>query len=552
MGSPSAVYCFAAVVLGAYRQMHPINMDPKRAPGQEILVRVKHEISLLISRTYRNRSFTMAASGVLIILFVAASILWRLYSYLRNDPLVSVNRAHWSARYTGTWIWWQHIRDNTTAAVHQAHLRHGPVVRLGPSEVSVCCVDGGLDVIYGTRERLPKTDWYQVANSHGQEPMVAIKDEHSHRERKKMLQPPYTKTALRTDTRWLNAQATLSGRLKSALDEMSSRSSTMDFYDLAFAWSVDSTTEYVLGPNADSTLLCDLARARCMRKAYEQERSYQFLPLPTIVLKWMGYSPEISWVHQMIERAHSSSPKDSGTVMDHFVRALTRHHKAFKASTSGDINELVFSEIQDHMVAGIDTSAIAFTACTYLLSMPVHHKWQDQLRDELPSVGYSNAADLEKLSVLDAVLKEVLRLYAPVGGSQPRMTPDCVELGPPGHRVMVPKGVTVHSQAHTLHRSNAFPDPDVFDPGRWLHASPEDFTTMKRWYWPFGSGSRACIGMQLGTDNFKIAVATLYRNYRTEVGEGTSFAVSKGVIATPVDQGDYHLRIRLRSTMKYA
>jgi len=67
--------------------------------------------------------------GLTITLLVAACVLWRLYLRLRYDPLASAEAAHWSVRYTGAWIWWQHVRDRSAVAVHQAHLRHGPVVR---------------------------------------------------------------------------------------------------------------------------------------------------------------------------------------------------------------------------------------------------------------------------------------------------------------------------------------------------------------------------------------------------------------------------------------
>lgn len=33
--------------------------------------------------------------------------------------------------------------------IHAAHQKHGPIVRLGPNEVSVNCVDGGIRTVYG-------------------------------------------------------------------------------------------------------------------------------------------------------------------------------------------------------------------------------------------------------------------------------------------------------------------------------------------------------------------------------------------------------------------
>jgi cytochrome P450 len=190
---------------------------------------------------------------------------------------------------------------------------------------------------------------------------------------------------------------------------------------------------------------------------------------------------------------------------------------------------------------------IALTTCAWLLSLPANQEWQRKLHDELHSAGLpTSAADLEPLPILNAIVKEVLRLYPPAMGGLPRKTHKPVVLGPPGNEIEVPAGVTVHSQALTLHRSSAFRNPDDFDPRRWMHSPPEVLEEMERWYWPFASGSRACIGANLGTDNLKLGIATLFGGYRTEMVEGTKFALTEGFVSMPVDQGGYHLRLRVK------
>jgi len=342
-------------------------------------------------------------------------------------------------------------------------------------------------------------------------------------------------------------QRQFAARLKSALDHMNAQESCSDFYDLAFAWSVESTSQYLFGRTAKLHLLDDLPRARRTRQQYERQRTYQFLPLPAAILDLMGYRAEIGWMADMMHEAQSAASEASGTVLSYFTHALAMKGETRGESESKYDNAVLCSELQDHMVAGIDTSAAILTACAWYLSLPASQSWQTRLGDELRAAKQpTTAADLEKLPVLDAVVKEVLRLYAPVAGSQPRCTTRCVDLGPRGHSITVPSGVTVHSQAHTLHRSSIFTDPEAFEPGRWLNASSSHLAEMERWFWPFGSGSRACIGKQLGMDNLKLAIAALYGDYRTTVAEGTTFAISKGVIAMPVDQGGYHLRLRVR------
>ncbi|KAK4892094.1 hypothetical protein LTR27_009444 [Elasticomyces elasticus] len=461
----------------------------------------------------------MALTGGLTVVALIAPAFIVLLLQARRDPLKAAKSAHWSARYSGLWLWWQHFQDAGTDAVHKAHLRHGPVVRLGPSEISVCAVEGGLDTIYSFRDPMPKTGWYQVANSYGEQPMVALIDEASHRHRRKLLAQPYSKTSMRRNQRWTDAQPRLAHELHSALDKLATSSDTANFFDLAYAWAVDSISDYLFGAEANLHLLADIPRASRTRQAYDAQRAYQFLPLPPVLLNLLGYRPEISWIQgmQRIDNLEAS------TVFGHVSQSL---------GTSSNQKAVASAEMQDHMIAGIDTVDLALTACAWQLSL--NHAWQHRLHEELQSARcFVLAAELEALPILDAIVKETLRLHVPLTGAQPRITTKSTMLGPPGHEICVPAGVTVHSQAHTLHRSPAFKDAETFDPGRWLESTPEALKEMERWYWPFGSGSRSCVGAQLGTDNFKLAVATLYGSFRTETVEGSTLITSKGVLAVP-------------------
>ncbi|KAK5709833.1 hypothetical protein LTR17_019447 [Elasticomyces elasticus] len=461
-------------------------------------------------------------SGVTVVALIGSAFIVLLLQ-TRRDPLKAAKSAHWSARYSSLWLWWQHFHDVGADAVHKAHVRHGPVVRLGPLEISVCAVEGGLDTIYSFRDPMPKTAWYQVANSYGEQPMVALIDEASHRHRRKLLAQPYSKTSIRRNQRWIDAQPRLVRELHSALDKLATSSDTANFFDLAYAWAVDSISDYLFGVEASLHLLANIPKASRTRQEYDAQRAYQFLPLPSVLLDLLGYRPEILWIRGM----QRFDGLDANTVFQHISQGL---------GTSSNKEAVASAEMQDHMIAGIDTVDLALTACAWQLSL--NQAWQHRLHEELQSAqSHVLPAELEALPVLDAVVKEVLRLHVPLAGAQPRITTKCTMLGPPGSEISVPAGVTVYSQAHTLHRSPAFKDAETFDPGRWLESTPKALKEMERWYWPFGSGSRSCVGAQL---------ATLYGSFRTETVEGSTLITSKGVLAVPVSQNGCHLRLRVR------
>ena len=63
-----------------------------------------------------------------------------------------------------------------------------------------------------------------------------------------------------------------------------------------------------------------------------------------------------------------------------------------------------------------------------------------------------------------------------------------------------------------MHRNTeAFPDPDVFDPTRWTDASA--LREREKCLVPFSRGSRACIGQNLALCELYVTLGTLFRQF---------------------------------------
>lgn len=74
------------------------------------------------------------------------------------SPLSKVPLAHPLASITPAWITWIRFRLRENTTILDAHERLGPVVRLGPNEVSVNCYEGGLKPVYSAS--FEKHDFY--------------------------------------------------------------------------------------------------------------------------------------------------------------------------------------------------------------------------------------------------------------------------------------------------------------------------------------------------------------------------------------------------------
>ncbi|XP_025262469.1 cytochrome P450 4C1-like isoform X1 [Camponotus floridanus] len=177
--------------------------------------------------------------------------------------------------------------------------------------------------------------------------------------------------------------------------------------------------------------------------------------------------------------------------------------------TDLDIRE----EVDSFMFAGHDTTAtgIMFT----LLLLAEHKDIQKRVRLEVDDVmqengGKLNMRSLQNLSYLERCLKEALRLYPSVP-TLTRYTGNDVKL----QSYVVPAGTFVALNIYAVHRdSNFWPNPDVFDPDRFL---PEKIKNRHPYsYIPFSAGSRNCIGQRFGLLEMKAIVAPLVHNFYLE------------------------------------
>lgn len=121
---------------------------------------------------------------------------------------------------------------------------------------------------------------------------------------------------------------------------------------------------------------------------------------------------------------------------------------------------------------------------------------------------------LRSIPVLEAALKETLRLHPPLIILM-RVVVEEIELA--GHRI--PPGVTVAASPRISNRlAEDFPDPERFDPSRYLDPRQEDL--QNRWTWiPFGAGKHRCVGNAFAMMQMKAIFSVILRDYEFEMAQ---------------------------------
>jgi cytochrome P450 len=157
-------------------------------------------------------------------------------------------------------------------------------------------------------------------------------------------------------------------------------------------------------------------------------------------------------------------------------------------------------------LAGYDTSANALSWTLFLLAQ--HPPVMAAVLDELGRVLGGAAPTLEQLTqlpLLERVIKESMRILPPVVFTQ-RTSAHAFELG--GYAIPAGAAITV-SMYVTHHLPDIYPDPERFDPDRWLTAEPSAYG-----YMPFGGGPHVCLGAAFAMMEIKIVLALVLQRFR--------------------------------------
>ncbi|UYV80962.1 TBXAS1, partial [Cordylochernes scorpioides] len=158
-----------------------------------------------------------------------------------------------------------------------------------------------------------------------------------------------------------------------------------------------------------------------------------------------------------------------------------------------------------------DTTAVTLKFALHTLAH--HQDVQDKVREEVRKVqgdkDIFDPDDVGKLTYMEQVLSEVLRLYPPSPMAVQRLASKDYEVN--GKKI--PKSIPFIVALDALHRSEKYWDnPEEFDPERF---SPEQKANIPAFvYQPFGAGPRMCIGMRMANMVDKALLALILSKFR--------------------------------------
>jgi cytochrome P450 len=196
----------------------------------------------------------------------------------------------------------------------------------------------------------------------------------------------------------------------------------------------------------------------------------------------------------------------------------------------GMSDQQVRDEAMTILLAGHETTANALTWTWYLLSQ--HPEVEAKLHEEIDSVlgdRIPSAEDLPKLPYGEMVLSESLRLFPPawVLGRKALENHDVDGYTIPAGSLVLLSPFVIH------HDPRWFPDPYRFDPERWR--AEKQRTRPKHSFFPFGGGTRLCIGESFAWMEGILVLVTLARRWRLRLAPEHPVGLRPAVTLRPKD-----------------
>ncbi|KAH6887004.1 putative benzoate 4-monooxygenase cytochrome P450 [Thelonectria olida] len=428
-----------------------------------------------------------------------------------------------------------------TRLIHSLHEKYGTAVRIGPNEVSFSSLSA-LRAIYGAGSGFERTEFYRMFDVYGRQNLFTFAGVKPHAERKKLLAHAYSKSVILSPN--AIAKPLIERNVKEYLELLATEKDIAEEIFRSLHWfSLDSITGFLYGDQHGGT--------HALRGNEEDRRLLNDIVDPTRkMLSWYavhlrGYTKWLYTRSGVMEKVVTGlgllpmkKPATYTGIRAHALKSWSSFDEAMAEKDSPDLSIMeklsthsktgkgtrlealdIASELADHFLAGIDTTSDTAMFAIWALSLPKHREYQQALIEEVDSIsnmdcnedGNPTVEAASKLPYLDAILKETLRLYAPLPASEPRSLP--VDTTIDGY--LIPAGTVVSMSPYTLHRNpDVFPEPLQFKPERWL-GECGDLVEMKKWFWAFSSGGRMCIGLHLAMAEMTTLLAAIYRKYTT-------------------------------------
>ncbi|KAH8600807.1 putative cytochrome P450 [Bisporella sp. PMI_857] len=402
--------------------------------------------------------------------------------------------------------------------VKKMHSIYGPIVRINPWEIHIQDSEYYDELYSSNSYKRDKYLWF-VAGGGSPHSSFETLSHDQHRLRRGAINPFFSKRSISA------IQPIIASRISSLSSLLSSYLTSQKSLDLRVAYSaltLDIISSYCFGESFNCLLNEELAEEwkYMLEQVFEKANLIMHFPW---LLKVLNLLPN-SLAGPVIRHHRNTKTK---------VASILRHDPETEKNTNTIFHELRDSELPPSektalrlsdegnilIGAGSETTAQVLAVLSFhLLDNPdTLAKLRTELHTVMPTTDtVPSWTQLEQLPYLTAILKESLRISAPVLTRLPRISPsEPLQYGD----WSIPAGVPVSMSYYFMHYdTDIFPEPTKFVPERWIKGEKEE-RRLETYLVPFSKGTRNCAGINLAWVELYLATAMVFRRWELELFE---------------------------------
>jgi cytochrome P450 len=406
-----------------------------------------------------------------------------------------------------------------TETYPELHDKYGPVVRIGPREISYAAGAEAWKEIYGFKSQVTKDPAF-YDTSLNRVASIFEADREGHARHRKVLTHSFADKTLR------DVEPLLKGWVGKMLDRFRGpggtpidvvglyNCTTFDIMgDIAFATDlgmlssgqVSHSVRLIFQNLKNSALVRGMSNIHPIFRWFFKDIVFEYGPVKAQRVQHWNYTKEA--VDNRLRSPPSEGRRDLWTKVVETAK-----------TPAGLSLEEQYSNASGFMIAGTETTATALSGITFsLLKNPQYlSQLTAEVRTAFQTYEDINLDQLARLPYLQAIIQEGLRVYPPV----PSLLPRTVPVG--GVTILddfIPGGtwVGVHQLA-TYRRESNFKNARQFRPERWL-GDPEYQNDQRSAFEPFSVGPRNCLGKNLAWHEMRLMLASTVLSFDLELCE---------------------------------
>ncbi|KAJ9245692.1 hypothetical protein DTO169E5_411 [Paecilomyces variotii] len=499
-----------------------------------------------------------AAVGVFAAYVVARCIYDLFFHPLRKFPgpkraaIWSFYEFYYDVIKDGTYLW----------EIQKMHEKYGPIIRINSRSLHIHDPEY-FNTIYAGSGRKVNKELSAVGGYTFPHSTISTLDHDLHRKRRAIVSPYFSKRAI------ADIEPAIHERIDALISRLAeAKGSTIDLTCAFSAFTADVVTYHFYGSHANYISSKDFKYGlkdalTVLLNLYNLTR---FLPIPATTLKSLPL-PILGLINQNFPLVVSAREGNKKMVLN-YLNSSDEEKRAMKDARSKSVivsaltdpsvpeEEKTLDRLLDEgetiIFAGIDTTARTLSVALFHLLN--NKKVLMKLRKELEAVAKPDGqqwttTELEAVPSMRGVVQEAIRLTYGLVVRIPRISPqEALQY----NGFVIPPGTPVSQSTYLVNNDpSAFPNPQVFDPERWVKAA-QDGVNLDKYMVSFSKGSRACLGINLAYAKLYLGIARVATSLDMDLFETTQKDIdvyhTRG-FAFP-KEGDGAVKVRITGVRK--